>query len=98
VLRRGELLIAVSTGGKSPGLAAQIKRFLGTLFGREWREHLDELARLRRAWRDSGADGATVAQWTEAWVVRQGWLPADDPLSSSALPPAIADASLVARH
>ena len=84
VLRRGELLIAVSTGGKSPGLARQIKRFLGTLFGNEWQTRLDELALLRRRWRESGADTATVAQWTEAWVARQGWLPADDPVFSVA--------------
>lgn len=78
VLRRGELLIAVSTGGKSPGLARRIKRFLAGLFGRQWQDRLDELAALRRRWRESGADAATVARWTEAWVARQGWLPAED--------------------
>jgi|HubBroStandDraft_1064217.scaffolds.fasta_scaffold41167_2 precorrin-2 dehydrogenase/sirohydrochlorin ferrochelatase len=84
VLRRGDLLIAISTGGKSPGLARRIKGFLGTLFGGAWEGRLDELALLRRRWRDSGADAATVAQWTAAWVAHQGWLPADDPLSAAA--------------
>jgi precorrin-2 dehydrogenase/sirohydrochlorin ferrochelatase len=83
VLRRGELLIAVSTGGKSPGLARRIKRFLAGLFGEQWQGRLDELAALRRRWRDSGADAATLAQWTEAWVARQGWLPAADALSAA---------------
>jgi len=84
VLRQGELLIAVSTGGKSPGLARRIKRFLGALFGGEWQGRLDELALLRRRWRDGGADAATVAQWTAAWVAHHGWLPADGPLSAAA--------------
>jgi precorrin-2 dehydrogenase/sirohydrochlorin ferrochelatase len=74
-LRRGNLLIAVSTGGHSPALAAQVKRFLGALFGTEWQQRLDELAALRRGWREGGADLETVARWTEEWVGRQGWLP-----------------------
>jgi precorrin-2 dehydrogenase / sirohydrochlorin ferrochelatase len=78
VLRRGDLTIAVSTGGKSPALAAQVKRFLGTLFGPEWRERLETLATLRRGWRASGAEAETIARWSEAWVERQGWLPAGD--------------------
>jgi siroheme synthase-like protein len=75
VLRRGALTIAVSTGGASPGLAAQVKRFLGRLFGPEWGEHLDSLAALRQEWRRSGADAAMLSRWTEAWIERQGWLP-----------------------
>lgn len=78
VLRRGDLTIAVSTGGRSPALAAQVKRFLGRLFGPEWQERLDGLAKLRRGWRDGGADAPTVARRTEQWIDRQGWLPAGD--------------------
>ncbi len=73
-LRRGELLIAVSTGGQSPALAVQVKRFLGALFGTEWQQRLDELAALRHGWREGGADSETVARWTEEWVGRRGWL------------------------
>ncbi len=76
-LRRGDLLIAVSTGGQSPALAGQVKRFLGGLFGPEWQDRLDDLAGLRRGWREGGADPETVARWTEEWVRRQGWLPAE---------------------
>ncbi len=77
VLRRGELTIAVSTGGQSPALAGQVKRFLGALFGPEWQGRLDELAALRQGWREGGADPETVQRWTEEWVGRQGWLPAN---------------------
>lgn len=84
VLRRGDLAIAVSTGGKSPGLAVQVKRFLGTLFGPEWQERLETLAALRRGWRASGAGAETIARWSENWVTGQGWLPADDAAEAAA--------------
>jgi precorrin-2 dehydrogenase/sirohydrochlorin ferrochelatase len=70
VLRRGELTIAVSTGGRAPGLAAQLKRWLGTLFGPEWHDRIDELAALRQGWRASSADADTVTRRTEAWLSR----------------------------
>lgn len=75
VMRRGDLVIAVSTGGRSPALAAEIKRFLQTLFGAEWRGRIDELALLRRRWRKSGADHAGVAARTKAWIAARQWLP-----------------------
>jgi precorrin-2 dehydrogenase / sirohydrochlorin ferrochelatase len=75
VLRRGDLTIAVSTGGASPGLAVEIKRLLGRLFGPEWGERLRILAALRRDWRRSGAGATMVARRTEAWIARRQWLP-----------------------
>ena len=86
VLRRGDLTIAVSTGGQSPGLAAQLKRFLATLFGPEWQGRLETLAALRRGWRERGADAETIARWTETWVSGQGWLPRDDAPAAEAAP------------
>jgi precorrin-2 dehydrogenase / sirohydrochlorin ferrochelatase len=75
VVRRGDLTIAVSTGGASPAVAMLISRFLGTIFGPEWRERLDEVAGLRRRWREAGMPPPAIARRTEAWVDRRGWLP-----------------------
>ncbi len=102
-LRRGELVIAVSTGGQSPALAAQVKRFLGALFGTEWQQRLDELAALRHGWREGGADSETVARWTEEWVGRQGWLPPNgatdgDRSLAAARSAAALDAVFASRH
>jgi precorrin-2 dehydrogenase/sirohydrochlorin ferrochelatase len=90
VLRRGDLTIAVSTGGKSPGLAALVKRFLAARFGIEWAQRLEALAARRRAWRESGADGRAVARWSEAWIARQGWLPAESRAAPTAARPRLA--------
>ncbi len=77
LLRRGDLLIAVSTNGHSPGLARRVKRFLAGLFGAEWQGRLDALASLREGWREGGAGPAEVARWTDAWIDRHHWLDAD---------------------
>jgi len=77
ILRRGELTIAISTAGASPGLASRIKDFLGRRFGPEWAHHLDEIAAQRRRWRAEGIDNAALAQRTADWIDRQGWLLAE---------------------
>jgi precorrin-2 dehydrogenase / sirohydrochlorin ferrochelatase len=76
VLRRGSLTLAVSTGGASPAFAAQLRDFLGDLFGPEWHERLDELSRQRRAWREAGVPPEAIAHLTGEWVRGRGWLAA----------------------
>jgi precorrin-2 dehydrogenase/sirohydrochlorin ferrochelatase len=89
-LRRGDLLLAVSTGGKSPGLAASLRRQLGDLFGPEWAERVDRIAARRAAWREAGASAEEIAYWTDTWIGRQGWLRRHDDATAS---PAYASAS-----
>src|SRR5262245_16177514 len=48
VLRRGQLQIAVSTGGRSPALAREIRRRLETLFGPEYAALVERAGRARR--------------------------------------------------
>jgi precorrin-2 dehydrogenase/sirohydrochlorin ferrochelatase len=74
VLRRGDLTVAVSTGGASPALAVHVRDFLGGLFGPEWDDRLELLSRQRRAWRDAGIAPERIADLTEEWVSCRGWL------------------------
>lgn len=73
VLRRGALTIAVATDGTAPGVAAELRDFLATLIGPEWRGRLDRLATLRRGWRDAEVDRADVRRLTAARLDRYGW-------------------------
>jgi siroheme synthase-like protein len=57
VLRRGDLLLAVATSGRAPGLAGALRRRLGEQLGPEWAGLVDLLADLRERLPDA-ADSA----------------------------------------
>jgi len=74
VVRRGALAVAISTGGRSPGLARLLKGVLERLLDARWGAWLDELAAQRARWRDAGLTMAAVSQRTAALVCARGWL------------------------
>ncbi|MES1991221.1 MAG: NAD(P)-dependent oxidoreductase [Pseudomonadota bacterium] len=74
-LRRGDLVLTVSTGGKAPGLARRLRRHLETVFGPEWAGRLNELAEKRDDWRRQDVGMAEISRRTDAYVEDKGWLP-----------------------
>jgi precorrin-2 dehydrogenase/sirohydrochlorin ferrochelatase len=73
-VRRGDLLLTVSTSGRSPGLAARICGELARAFGPEWAERLNAIAAKRAAWRRLGRPLGELARLTNATVDASGWL------------------------
>lgn len=74
MVRRGDLTITVSTGGRSPGLARRLRRHLETIFGAEWADRLDSVGKLRDGWRREGLSLPEVSRKTDVYIDQQGWL------------------------
>jgi precorrin-2 dehydrogenase/sirohydrochlorin ferrochelatase len=47
VVRRGDLVLAIGTGGRSPAIARKLREDLERRFGDEWAEVLDVVSRVR---------------------------------------------------
>src|SRR6267154_3172042 len=72
-VRRGDLLLTVSTGGRSPGLSHALREDLQRRFGPEWAGRLDEIADLRAQWRLQGLSPNVVSERTQAFLSERGW-------------------------
>jgi siroheme synthase-like protein len=66
VVRRADLVVAVGTGGRSPALAAYLRRFLTEELGPEYETLLELLAQAREALRASGRSTES-ADWQQAF-------------------------------
>jgi precorrin-2 dehydrogenase / sirohydrochlorin ferrochelatase len=47
IVRRGDLVIAIGTGGRAPALASRLRAELADRFGREWTELVDVVGQVR---------------------------------------------------
>jgi precorrin-2 dehydrogenase/sirohydrochlorin ferrochelatase len=74
LVRRGDLILAILTGGKAPGMARFIRRYLERIFGPEWADRLDEVAAQRLKWRADGLSLPQVSAKTERFIEDKGWL------------------------
>lgn len=74
LVRRGDLLLTISTGGRAPALAAALRARLEAAFGPEWEDRLEALAAERQRLREGGAGPAEVIQGLAARMRQAGWL------------------------
>ncbi len=70
-VRRGDLLLTVSTSGASPRLAARIRARLAAEYEAHWADRLDLLRARRSVWRQQGGD---LSALTDALLEANGWL------------------------
>jgi len=75
ILRRGDLAIAISTGGGSPTLSRRLRAYLAELFPEAWTDRIARIAEMRRQMRETGASNAEIARVTDAVIDDEGWLP-----------------------
>jgi precorrin-2 dehydrogenase / sirohydrochlorin ferrochelatase len=73
-VRRGDLLVSISTGGRAPGLAKLIREWLSARLGPEWSRHLDDVSDRRAQWRGQGLPPADVSRRTRTFVSEREWL------------------------
>ncbi len=74
LVRRGDLLLTVSTNGQSPGLAVRIKQKLSAAFGPEWAGRLRGVGRKRHAWKRRERSLSELSRLTDAMIDAKGWL------------------------
>jgi precorrin-2 dehydrogenase/sirohydrochlorin ferrochelatase len=77
MVRRGELLLTVSTGGGSPRLARRLRMMLEQLFPESWADRLKQISKQRDTWKAEGVDFAGLAEKTDQLLGEKGWLEAD---------------------
>jgi precorrin-2 dehydrogenase/sirohydrochlorin ferrochelatase len=75
IVRRGDLVISVSTGGRAPGLAQRLKAYLADLFGAEWEGRIRQLGDARAQWRREGVGKDEVIRRSAELITQERWLP-----------------------
>lgn len=74
-LRRGQLLITVSTDGAAAGFARILRDALAArLFGPEWAGRMEEISAARRTWKENGLSGSSLFAAIKKMVTERGWL------------------------
>lgn len=74
VVRRGDLVLTASTGGKAPGFSKHIGEHLQRQFGPEWVRRARAVIEARTRWRGEGRPKAEVARLTKQMIDQEGWL------------------------
>lgn len=78
VVRRGDLVIAISTNGKGPALSRRLRTVLEVNFGPEWEGRMNDLAARREALKAEGRSSSDISENLNAMMDELGWFDADD--------------------
>lgn len=78
-IRRGDLLLTVSTNGQAPGLASAIRKRLENCFPESWAGRVKQVAALRQSWRKDSVSMAESARRIDELVAEKCWLSCPPP-------------------
>jgi precorrin-2 dehydrogenase/sirohydrochlorin ferrochelatase len=70
-VKRGKLLISVSTNGSSPGTAKIVRDKINEIFPPAWEQYIDEIAAKRAEWKHAGKSYDEVNELTKEWFKNQ---------------------------
>lgn len=73
-VKRGDLIISVSTGGASPTLARRVRDYIAAKFGSEWAERTKEIADFRNTLKSDGKTIPQVLKASDKFLQEKGWL------------------------
>ena len=73
-VKRGKLLISVSTNGASPGTAKIVRDKIEETFPPQWANNIDEIALKRIEWKQTGKSYNEVNELTKAYIEEKNWL------------------------
>jgi precorrin-2 dehydrogenase / sirohydrochlorin ferrochelatase len=74
IIRRGDLLLTISSNAASPRLVRRMRRILERMIPAEWSGYVAELAAKRKTWKAEGFAFASMAVKTDAYLDEAGWL------------------------
>ena len=74
LVRRGDLVIAISTGGRAPALTKLIRQWVEARFDALWGARVDDAGKARARWQSEGVGAAEMARRTQSLVENRGWL------------------------
>lgn len=74
LVRRGDFVLSVSTGGRAPALAKLVREWLDARFGPEWASYLQNAGDARTAWRVDGVPAPELSRRTRVLAAAGKWL------------------------
>lgn len=73
-VKRGDLIISVSTSGASPTLARRVRDCIAGKFGIEWEDRTQKIAEFRDDLKKQGKTTQQVLEASDIFLKEKGWL------------------------